>query len=125
MTSFTVAKEREQAFGVFCAIAGADGAIGLLIGGHLTHHLHRACNFSCSNGHWRGAKFFVVVATAVVLFCRISHVATLSNPNRAGNFVENLPKPPAEHQKSQATGACGADVSSPNKQENRPGGRIH
>ncbi|QJU53858.1 MFS transporter [Herbiconiux sp. KACC 21604] len=35
-TTFTIPKERARAFGVFGAIAGAGGAIGLLLGGVLT-----------------------------------------------------------------------------------------
>jgi EmrB/QacA subfamily drug resistance transporter len=35
-TTFTVPKERARAFGVFGAIAGAGGAVGLLLGGYLT-----------------------------------------------------------------------------------------
>jgi EmrB/QacA subfamily drug resistance transporter len=35
-TTFTVPKERARAFGVFGALAGAGGAIGLLLGGFLT-----------------------------------------------------------------------------------------
>ncbi|MFE7272051.1 MFS transporter [Streptomyces sp. NPDC057623] len=38
-TTFTDAKERAKAFGVYGAIAGAGGAIGLLLGGLLTEHL--------------------------------------------------------------------------------------
>jgi len=38
-TTFTVPKERARAFGVFGAIAGAGGAIGLLLGGVLTENL--------------------------------------------------------------------------------------
>ncbi|MER5941770.1 MFS transporter [Streptomyces sp. NPDC001928] len=38
-TTFTDAKERAKAFGVYGAIAGAGGAIGLLLGGVLTEHL--------------------------------------------------------------------------------------
>ncbi|WP_382306943.1 DHA2 family efflux MFS transporter permease subunit [Herbiconiux sp. UC225_62] len=37
-TTFTVPKERARAFGVFGAIAGAGGAIGLLLGGFLTEY---------------------------------------------------------------------------------------
>ncbi|MDF2264264.1 MFS transporter [Streptomyces coacervatus] len=37
--TFTDAKERAKAFGVYGAIAGAGGAIGLLLGGLLTEHL--------------------------------------------------------------------------------------
>src|SRR5690349_20815393 len=35
-TTFTIPKERARAFGVFGAIAGGGGAIGLLLGGYLT-----------------------------------------------------------------------------------------
>jgi EmrB/QacA subfamily drug resistance transporter len=35
-TTFTIPKERARAFGVFGAIAGAGGAVGLLLGGFLT-----------------------------------------------------------------------------------------
>ncbi|MEO5535709.1 MAG: MFS transporter [Pseudolysinimonas sp.] len=38
-TTFTVPKERARAFGVFGAIAGAGGAVGLLLGGVLTEQL--------------------------------------------------------------------------------------
>src|ERR1700750_1510172 len=38
-TTFTEAKERNTAFGVFGAIAGAGGAVGLLLGGLLTEYL--------------------------------------------------------------------------------------
>ncbi|MFJ9901052.1 MFS transporter [Streptomyces sp. NPDC091280] len=39
-TTFTDAKERAKAFGVFSAVAGAGGGIGLLLGGLLTEHLN-------------------------------------------------------------------------------------
>ena len=38
-TTFTIPKERARAFGVFGAIAGAGGAVGLLLGGFLTQDL--------------------------------------------------------------------------------------
>jgi EmrB/QacA subfamily drug resistance transporter len=38
-TTFTNGKERAKAFGIFGAIAGAGGAIGLLLGGVLTQYL--------------------------------------------------------------------------------------
>jgi EmrB/QacA subfamily drug resistance transporter len=38
-TTFTIPKERARAFGVFGAIAGAGGAIGLLLGGFLTQDI--------------------------------------------------------------------------------------
>ncbi len=37
-TTFTIPKERSRAFGVFGAIAGAGGAVGLLLGGYLTEY---------------------------------------------------------------------------------------
>ncbi|GAA0939462.1 MFS transporter [Virgisporangium aurantiacum] len=39
-TTFTDAKERAKAFGIYGAIAGAGGAIGLLLGGMLTEYLN-------------------------------------------------------------------------------------
>jgi EmrB/QacA subfamily drug resistance transporter len=39
-TTFTVPKERARAFGIFGAIAGAGGAVGLLLGGILTEDLN-------------------------------------------------------------------------------------
>ncbi|MFE9611219.1 DHA2 family efflux MFS transporter permease subunit [Streptomyces sp. NPDC006012] len=39
-TTFTDAKERAKAFGVYGAIAGSGGAVGLLLGGLLTEHLN-------------------------------------------------------------------------------------
>ena len=41
-TTFTIPKERARAFGVFGAIAGAGGAVGLLLGGVLTQEIGRA-----------------------------------------------------------------------------------
>jgi EmrB/QacA subfamily drug resistance transporter len=38
VTTFTIPKERARAFGVFGAIAGAGGAVGLLLGGYLTEY---------------------------------------------------------------------------------------
>jgi EmrB/QacA subfamily drug resistance transporter len=38
-TTFTVPKERARAFGIFGALAGAGGAVGLLLGGVLTQQL--------------------------------------------------------------------------------------
>ncbi|WP_433469838.1 MFS transporter [Spirillospora sp. CA-128828] len=55
-TTFTDARERARAFGVYGAIAGAGGAIGLLLGGVLTEHLT-----------WRWT-LYVNLAFAVVAF---------------------------------------------------------
>ncbi|OON76008.1 MFS transporter [Streptomyces tsukubensis] len=52
--SFTQAKERAKAFGIFGAIAGGGGAVGLILGGFLTEYLN-----------WRWT-FFVNVPFAVV-----------------------------------------------------------
>ncbi|MDT3397218.1 MFS transporter [Streptomyces sp. B1866] len=40
VTTFTEGRERARAFGVYGAIAGAGGAVGLLLGGVLTEHLN-------------------------------------------------------------------------------------
>jgi len=53
-TTFTIPKERARAFGVFGAIAGAGGAVGLLLGGALTENLD-----------WRW-NLYINVAIAVV-----------------------------------------------------------
>jgi len=53
-TTFTIPKERARAFGVFGAIAGAGGAIGLLLGGFLTQDIN-----------WRW-NLYINVAIAVV-----------------------------------------------------------
>ena len=55
-TTFTIPKERARAFGVFGAIAGAGGAIGLLLGGVLTE------NFS-----WRWNLYINVVIAVVAV----------------------------------------------------------
>ncbi|MGW8376721.1 DHA2 family efflux MFS transporter permease subunit [Streptomyces sp. ODS28] len=56
-TTFTDPKERSKAFGVFGAIAGSGGAIGLLLGGFLTEHL---------NWRWTLYVNLVIAAVAVV-----------------------------------------------------------
>lgn len=55
-TTFTIPKERARAFGVFGAIAGMGGAIGLLLGGFLTE-----------NFNWRW-NLYVNVFIAVIAF---------------------------------------------------------
>ncbi|WP_425825528.1 MFS transporter [Streptomyces fractus] len=56
-TTFTEPKERARAFGIFGAIAGSGGAIGMLLGGFLTEHLD-----------WRWTLYvnLVIAAVAVV-----------------------------------------------------------
>ncbi len=55
-TTFTIPKERARAFGVFGAIAGAGGAVGLLLGGVLTEKLD-----------WRWNLYINVVIAVVAL----------------------------------------------------------
>ncbi|WP_282945969.1 MFS transporter [Cellulomonas endometrii] len=55
-TTFTLPKERGRAFGIFGAIAGMGGAIGLLLGGYLTENLD-----------WRWNLYVNVVIAAVAL----------------------------------------------------------
>jgi EmrB/QacA subfamily drug resistance transporter len=63
-TTFTVQRERARAFGVFGAIAGAGGAVGLLLGGFLTQDL---------NWRWSlyvNVVFAVVAVIGALLFVR-------------------------------------------------------
>jgi EmrB/QacA subfamily drug resistance transporter len=69
-TTFTIPKERARAFGVFGAIAGAGGAIGLLLGGFLTQDLN-----------WRW-NLYINVAIAVVAI--IGAVALVPSIAREG-----------------------------------------
>jgi EmrB/QacA subfamily drug resistance transporter len=55
-TTFTIPRERARAFGVFGALAGAGGAIGLLLGGFLTENLD-----------WRWNLYINVVIAAVAV----------------------------------------------------------
>ncbi len=55
-TTFTVPRERARAFGVFGAIAGAGGAVGLLLGGVLTESLD-----------WRWNLYINVLIAAIAL----------------------------------------------------------
>ena len=55
-TTFTVPAERGRAFGIFGAIAGMGGAIGLLLGGYLTE-----------NFDWRWNLYVNVVIAAIAL----------------------------------------------------------
>ena len=69
-TTFTVPKERARAFGVFGAIAGAGGAVGLLLGGFLTQ------DFS-----WRWNLYINVVIAVVAV---IGAVIFVSASERTG-----------------------------------------
>ncbi|MDJ0378252.1 MFS transporter [Cryobacterium sp. PH31-L1] len=55
-TTFTIPKERARAFGVFGAIAGAGGAVGLLLGGYLTE-----------NFDWRWNLYINVVIAMIAI----------------------------------------------------------
>ncbi|GAA4665433.1 MFS transporter [Frondihabitans cladoniiphilus] len=72
-TTFTVPKERARAFGVFGAIAGAGGAIGLLLGGFLTQ------DFS-----WRWNLYINVVIAIIAIIGAIFFVHSV---------VRNGPRP--------------------------------
>ncbi|GAB3918225.1 MFS transporter [Microlunatus endophyticus] len=64
-TTFTVPRERARAFGVFGAIAGAGGAVGLLLGGFLTQDL---------NWRWSlyvNVVFAIVAVIGGLLFVRV------------------------------------------------------
>ncbi|GAA4266787.1 MFS transporter [Frondihabitans peucedani] len=65
-TTFTVPKERARAFGVFGAIAGAGGAIGLLLGGFLTEKLD-----------WRWNLYINVVIAIVAVIGALVFVKTV------------------------------------------------
>jgi len=76
-TTFTEAKDRAKAFSVYGAIAGAGGALGLLLGGVLTDALD-----------WRWT-LFVNVAFAVIAFT--GGWVLLSNHRDAANAKLDLP----------------------------------
>jgi EmrB/QacA subfamily drug resistance transporter len=69
-TTFTIPKERARAFGVFGAIAGAGGAVGLLLGGYLTQDFD-----------WRW-NLYINVAIAVIAV--IGAVIFVENAKRSG-----------------------------------------
>jgi len=63
-TTFTIPRERARAFGVFGAIAGAGGAVGLLLGGFLTEQFD-----------WRWNLYINVGIAAVAIVGAIVFVA--------------------------------------------------
>ncbi|MBW8872563.1 MAG: MFS transporter [Leifsonia sp.] len=65
-TTFTVPKERARAFGIFGAIAGAGGAVGLLLGGVLTEQLD-----------WRWNLYINVVIALVAVVGAVLFVTTV------------------------------------------------
>lgn len=69
-TTFTIPKERARAFGVFGAIAGAGGAVGLLLGGFLTEYYD-----------WRWNLYINVF---IAIFGIIGALIFVSNAKRVG-----------------------------------------
>ncbi len=69
-TTFTIPKERARAFGVFGAIAGAGGAVGLLLGGFLTE-----------DASWRW-NLYINVPIAIVAV--IGAAILVTNGDRSG-----------------------------------------
>ncbi|MDO9396212.1 MAG: MFS transporter [Herbiconiux sp.] len=65
-TTFTIPKERARAFGVFGAIAGAGGAVGLLLGGLLTE------SFS-----WRWNLYINVFIAVIAVIGAVIFVTTV------------------------------------------------
>ena len=70
VTTFTVPKERARAFGVFGAIAGAGGAVGLLLGGFLTEQLN-----------WRWNLYINVF---IAVFAIVGAIIFVANAHREG-----------------------------------------
>ena len=62
-TTFTIPKERARAFGVFGAIAGAGGAVGLLLGGFLTEQFD-----------WRWSLYINVVIAVIAVIGALVYV---------------------------------------------------
>ncbi|MEV7600835.1 MFS transporter [Kitasatospora sp. NPDC089797] len=69
--TFTEAKERAKAFGIYGAIAGGGGAIGLILGGFLTEYMN-----------WRWT-FFVNIPFAIVAI--VGAVLVISEPAGSRN----------------------------------------
>ncbi|WP_079131803.1 MFS transporter [Streptomyces nanshensis] len=57
-TTFTQPRARSRAFGIFGAIAGSGGAVGLLLGGVLTEHLS-----------WRWTLYVNIVIAVIAVIC--------------------------------------------------------
>ena len=76
-TTFTAGKERSKAFGIYGAIAGAGGAIGLLLGGILTEYLS-----------WRWAMY---VNLAFALPAAVGALALIHDAPRAASRRIDIP----------------------------------
>jgi EmrB/QacA subfamily drug resistance transporter len=71
-TTFTEPGERQRAFGIYGAIAGAGGAVGLLLGGVLTSYVS-----------WRWTLFVNLAIAAVAVPSAIALLHNSRQPNRA------------------------------------------
>jgi EmrB/QacA subfamily drug resistance transporter len=75
--TFTDAKERARAFGVYGAIAGGGGAVGLLLGGVLTEY-----------ASWR---WTLLVSTPIAIAAALAAVRFISESRAQGNTKYDLP----------------------------------
>ena len=75
--TFTEAKERARAFGVYGAIAGGGGAIGLLMGGVLTEY-----------ASWR---WTLLVSTPIAILAALAAVRFVGESRAEGNTRYDLP----------------------------------
>ncbi|MEU4240542.1 MFS transporter [Actinoplanes sp. NPDC026619] len=75
--TFTEAKERARAFGVYGAIAGGGGAIGLLMGGVLTEY-----------ASWR---WTLLVSTPIAIVAALAAVRFVGESKAEGNTRYDLP----------------------------------
>ncbi|GAB2622681.1 MFS transporter [Paractinoplanes abujensis] len=75
--TFTEAKERARAFGVYGAIAGGGGAIGLLLGGVLTEY-----------ASWR---WTLLVGTPIAIVAALAAVRFVDESRAEGNTRYDLP----------------------------------
>ena len=66
-TTFTIPKERARAFGIFGALAGGGGAIGLLLGGYLTQDVG-----------WRWNLYINVVIAIIAIVAAVFLVPTIA-----------------------------------------------
>ena len=66
-TTFTIPKERARAFGIFGALAGGGGAIGLLLGGYLTQDVG-----------WRWNLYINVVIAIIAIIAAVFLVPTIA-----------------------------------------------
>jgi EmrB/QacA subfamily drug resistance transporter len=76
-TTFTDPKERNEAFGIFGAIAGAGGAVGLLLGGVLTEYLD-----------WRWCLYVNIIFAVAA---GIGAIVFLHDDRRSGSASLDLP----------------------------------